>query len=191
MMCAPGNNAGEALGVHSSRRWKGVVARRTTGDGTNRSTRRVRSMAEGAEDCSPGRAPGARAPLLPSTTPRFFVRPADRSPRRAPRPRSALRALRVSLLPCHVPVVKHMARVRTGRIKNGGLRRMKRMKRMLNPRALGSAARNSIGGPRSRGSDSLKSACSPQPFSTTLTPLIAGSSGLPEGPGSVRSVSSV
>ena len=46
-------------------------------------------MAEDAEDCSPGRAPSARAPFLSIHAFKVFEGPAERSMRRAPRPRGA------------------------------------------------------------------------------------------------------
>ena len=104
MMCAPGSNARVALGLHLSRRWKGAGREAHDREWDNRSTRRARRLAEDAEHDSLGRGPRARTPLLSIHAFKVFVGPAERSLRRAPRPRSALRALRVSLLPCHVPL---------------------------------------------------------------------------------------
>ena len=56
-------------------------------------------MAEGAEDYSPGRAPGTRAPSLSIHAFKVFVCPVEGSVRRAPRPRRALGASRVNRLP--------------------------------------------------------------------------------------------
>jgi len=56
-------------------------------------------LAEDAEDCARGRAPRTGAPPLSSHAFKVFEGPAERSLRRAPRPRSALRVLRVNRLP--------------------------------------------------------------------------------------------
>ena len=56
-------------------------------------------MTEGAEYRSPGRDPSAGAPLLSIHAFKVIVGPVERSMRRAPRPPTALGALRVKRLP--------------------------------------------------------------------------------------------
>ena len=56
-------------------------------------------MTENAEHRIPGQAPGTGATLLSIHAFKVFVGPAERSVRRAPRPRSAFRVLRVDRLP--------------------------------------------------------------------------------------------
>jgi len=56
-------------------------------------------LAEDAENGLLGPSPTGRAPLLSIRDVKVFVGPAERFLRRAPRPRRALRALRVNRLP--------------------------------------------------------------------------------------------